>query len=248
MDIFPLYWPDEFQGVSQDEKLETIIKAVRLQDYNFAERILSALSISSHQKDLLRLLLSRIYLATSRFHSYCALSESLKPTLPAPLIDYFKYLQSVYFYKTKQTDLLQPFDHDWWSPTNQNSYTFSLYRIKLMVVLGYHDEALRVFNKCPSFVVESIEGDIIQCFLDIRRNMFVESFNRIRSSVSRFPQHEEAQALACELAILSRSNEYAVPVIRAAVSLFPSNPVILRAAVSIKFLQNLSADALYTCL
>ena len=77
--------------------------------------------------------------------------------------------------------------------------------------------------------------------------MFTESLMDC-TSVSRFPQHEEAQALACELAILSRSNEYAVPVIRAAVSLFPSNPVILRAAVSIKFLQNLSADALYTCL
>ena len=107
-----------------------------------------------------------------------------------------------------------------------------------MVVLGLHDEALNYFNSYPPFVRQSIEGEIILCFIDLRNNNLSEAFTRIRNCVLRFPQHEEAQSLACELAILSRSNEFALPVIRSALSLFPSNPVILRASITLNFLQN----------
>ena len=143
---------------------------------------------------------------------------------------------------------MKPFEDNWWTPLCESSYTFILYRIKLLIVFGFSDKALTLFDSLPNSIRGTIEGVIILSFIDIRNNNLSQAISRIRNSVLRFPQHEEAQALACELAILSRSNEYAIPVIREAYSRFPANQAILRASVSIRFLQNLPADSLYLCL
>ena len=121
----------------------------------------------------------RIYISTDRFDSFSSLIKNLSAHTLLHYILIVLSIQAFYLYKSKQISLLKPLKIIGGHHCVTFLY-FILYRIKLLIVFGFSDKALTLFDSLPNSIRGTIEGDIILSFIDIRNNNLSQAFSRIR--------------------------------------------------------------------
>lgn len=233
-------WPDQCSTVGLSDQLAESARLLRLQRFKEGECKLLAYIHEFPESHQALALLTFIRLLFAQMQSCDLLLGKLTqlgPTNPA-----LRFLQAQYWMQS--ADILrlagQPV-HFW-----ENSDIFwplLLARAALFIHLDKLVEAADLLTTIPQEWQGCLEVIRLRCRILERQSRFQEALELLMPAVQRFPQHLPAAVHLIDLAIKARSQQYAIPILRNALSIHGNVPEILSWVEHVELLRNRVAGA-----